>query len=182
MDALLEHSQRPEVGAVGALLQFPNNSIQHAGVIVGVGGVAGHAHLMLPARHPGYCGRAQVIQNLSAVTFACAMTRRAVFDQVGGLDATHLIAAYNDIDYCLRLREAGYLIVYTPYSELYHHESASRPHDLHPAQRARYEAEIRYMKERHAQFLERGDPYYSPHLSLTQPFLPLLDYTQKLPA
>jgi GT2 family glycosyltransferase len=182
MEALLEHSQRPEVGAVGALLQFPNDSIQHGGVIVGVGGVAGHAHLMLPARHPGYCGRAQVIQNLSAVTFACAMTRRDVFDRVGGLDAVHLIAAYNDIDYCLRLREAGYLIVYTPYAELYHHESASRPHDLHPAQRARYEGEIRYMKERHARFLERGDPYYSPHLSLTQPFLPLLDYAERLPA
>jgi len=181
IEALLEHSQRPEVGAVGALLQYPNDSIQHAGVIVGVGGVAGHAHLMLPSRHPGYCGRAQVIQNLSAVTFACAMTRRDVFDQLGGLDPVNLTAAYNDIDYCLRLREAGYLIVYTPYSELYHHESASRPHDLHPAQRERYEREIRYMKERHASILGRGDPYYNPHLSLVQPFLPSFDYIDALP-
>ena len=181
IDALLEHSQRPEVGAVGALLQYPNDSIQHGGVIVGVGGVAGHAHLMLPSRHPGYCGRAQVIQNLSAVTFACAMTRRDVFDRLGGLDPVNLTAAYNDIDFCLRLREAGYLIVYTPYSELYHHESASRPHDLHPAQRERYEREIRYMKERHASILGRGDPYYNPHLSLVQPFLPSFDYIDALP-
>lgn len=181
IDALLEHSQRPEVGAVGALLQYPNDSIQHAGVVVGLGGVAGHAHLMLPSRHPGYFGRAQVIQNLSAVTFACAMTRKDVFDRLGGLDAVNLTAAYNDIDYCLRLREAGYLIVYTPYSELYHHESASRPHDLHPAQRERYDREIRYMKERHAQILERGDPYYNPHLSLAQGYLPSADYADMLP-
>jgi len=181
IEALLEHSQRPEVGAVGALLQYPNDSIQHAGVIVGLGGVAGHAHLMLPSRHPGYAGRAQVIQNLSAVTFAVAMTRRDVFERLGGLDPVNLTAAYNDIDYCLRLREAGYLIVYTPYAELYHHESASRPHDLHPAQRARYDGEIRYMKERHARILEQGDPYYSPHLSLVQGFLPSLDYANTLP-
>jgi GT2 family glycosyltransferase len=182
IEALLEHSQRPEVGAVGALLLYPNNLIQHAGVIVGLGGVAGHAHLMLPARAPGYSGRAQVIQNLSAVTFACAMTRRDVFQKLGGLDETNLIAAYNDIDYCLRLREAGYTIVYTPYAELYHHESASRPHDLHPAQRARYDAEIRYMKERHSRFLAHGDPYYNPNLSLCEGYLPTPDYIERLPA
>jgi GT2 family glycosyltransferase len=181
IEALLEHSQRPEVGAVGALLLYPNDLIQHAGVIVGLGGVAGHAHLMLPARAPGYSGRAQVIQNLSAVTFACAMTRRDAFRKLGGLDETNLIAAYNDIDYCLRLREAGYTIVYTPYAELYHHESASRPHDLHPAQRARYDAEIRYMKERHSTFLAHGDPYYNPNLSLREGYLPTSDYVERLP-
>lgn len=181
MEALLEHSQRPEVGAAGALLLYPNKSIQHGGVIVGLGGVAGHAHLMLGSTQPGYCGRAQVIQNLSAVTFACAMTRRDVFDRLGGLDSVHLTAAYNDIDYCLRLREAGYMIVYTPYAELFHHESASRPHDLHPAQRARYEAEIRYMKERHARILASGDPYYSPNLSLAEGFVPSLAYADTLP-
>ncbi|MDE2258335.1 MAG: glycosyltransferase [Xanthomonadaceae bacterium] len=183
IEALLEHSQRPEIGAVGALLRYRNDTIQHGGVILKLGGsVAGHAHLQVGAREPGYCRRAQVIQNLSAVTFACAMTRRDVFDRLGGLDARNLIAAYNDIDYCLRLREAGYLIVFTPYAELYHEESASRPHDLHPEQRARYEREIRYMRERHAGILERGDPYYNPNLSLVQGYLPSLDYLDTLPA
>jgi len=182
IEAMLEHSQRPEVGAVGALLLYRDDRIQHAGVVVGLGGVAGHAHLQLRAHEPGYCGRAQVIQNLSAVTFACAMTRRDVFDRLGGLDAKNLIAAYNDIDYCLRLREAGYLIVYTPYAQLYHDESGSRPHDLHPTQRARYDAEIRYMQQRHAQVLQRGDPYYNPNLSLTQGYVPSMDYVERLPA
>lgn len=182
IEAMLEHSQRPEIGAVGALLQYPNRRIQHGGVILGFGGsVAGHAHLMLPSGDPGYFGRAQLIQNLSAVTFACAMTRRNVFDELGGLNAINLTAAYNDIDYCLRLREAGYLIVYTPYAAVYHHESASRAHDLRPDQRARYESEIRYMRERHAGILERGDPYYNPNLSLIHNFQPSPDYADLFP-
>lgn len=136
---------------------------------------------MLPSGDPGYFGRAQLIQNLSAVTFACAMTRRNVFDELGGLNAINLTAAYNDIDYCLRLREAGYLIVYTPYAAVYHHESASRAHDLRPDQRARYESEIRYMRERHAGILERGDPYYNPNLSLIHNFQPSPGYADLFP-
>ena len=170
LDALVEHSQRPEVGVVGAKLLYADNTLQHTGVIVGLGGVAGHAHLFLPAQHPGYFARAQVAQNLSAVTFACAMTRRDVFEQLEGLNERDLTIAFNDIDYCLRAREAGYLVVYTPNAMLYHYESKSRGYEDNPEKQKRFAAEIAYMQQRHAQTLRRGDPYYNPNLSLTHAF------------
>ncbi|MGA9334836.1 MAG: glycosyltransferase [Rudaea sp.] len=164
--AMLEHSQRPEVGVVGAQLLYPDKHIQHAGVIIGIGGVAGHAHLHQPSDRPGYFARAQLPQNMSAVTFACAMTRRDVFEQLDGLNATDLSIAFNDIDYCLRAREAGYLIVYTPYAQLYHHESRTRGYEDNPEKQARFSREIAYMRRRHCEILQRGDPYYNPNLRL----------------
>jgi len=180
--AMLEHSQRPEVGVVGAKLLYPDRRIQHAGVIVGIGGVAGHAHLLVPGDHPGYFARAQLPQNFSAVTFACAMTRRDVFEQVGGLNETDLSIAFNDIDYCLRVREAGYLIVYTPFAELFHYESLSRGYEDNPEKQARFSREARYMMQRHREILRRGDPCYNPNLRLdTHDFSPLPGYIDALP-
>jgi GT2 family glycosyltransferase len=181
LDSMLEHSQRPEVGVVGARLLYEDGTIQHAGVLVGPGGVAGHAHLFLPGDHPGYFARAQLVQNLSAVTFACAMTRRNVFEQLGGLNENELKIAFNDVDYCLRVREAGHLIVYTPYALLHHYESKSRGYEDTPEKQARFSNEVRYMQKRHAAILERGDPYYNPHLSLSNTYLPDAGYAQELP-
>ncbi len=182
MRALLEHSQRPEVGVVGAKLLYSDERIQHAGVIVGIGGVAGHAHLLQPSDHPGYFARAQLQQNLSAVTFACAMTRREVFTQLGGLNERELAIAFNDIDYCLRAREAGYLVVYTPYATLYHHESKTRGYEDNPEKQARFFREITYMQARHQAILQQGDPYYNPNLRLdTHDFSARPGYVDALP-
>jgi GT2 family glycosyltransferase len=181
IEALLEHSQRPEVGAVGAKLMYPDRTLQHAGVVVGLGGVAGHPHLFLPAEHPGYFGRAQLTQNLSAVTFACAMTRRDVFDRLGGLNESDLAVAFNDVDYCLRAREAGYLLVYTPNAVLFHHESKSRGYEDNPEKQKRFSAETTYIQQRHEQALKHGDPYYNPNLSLMHAFEPADDYAAALP-
>ncbi|MFH0939935.1 MAG: glycosyltransferase family 2 protein [Planctomycetota bacterium] len=156
LTALLEHSQRPEVGAVGAKLLYEKGVIQHAGVIVGIGEVAGHAHRMVPDWDPGYFGSAFMIRNFSAVTGACLMTRRALFLEMGGLNETELAVAYNDVDYCLRLREKGFLIVYTPYAKLRHYESATRGLANNPCESA-------YMCRRWAGAL--NDPYYNPNLN-----------------
>ncbi|MGA8277477.1 MAG: glycosyltransferase [Rhodanobacteraceae bacterium] len=181
IEAMLEHSLRPEVGVVGAKLLYPDKTIQHGGVIIGLGGVAGHAHLQLPADHPGYFLRPQLIQNVSAVTFACAMIKRSIFEKVGGLNERDLTIAYNDIDFCLRVREAGYLIVYAPHAVLFHHESKSRGQDDTPEKQARYANEIRYMQSRYATLLAHGDPYYNVNLSLTCGYEPIMSYVDALP-
>lgn len=154
---------RPSVGCVGAKLLYPDNTVQHAGVILGIGGVAGHAHKRFPASHHGYFGRLQLTHALSAVTAACLVVRRAVFEQVGGLDEA-LAVAFNDVDFCLRVRDAGFRNVYTPHAVLVHHESATRGSDMAPERRARFEREVRLMLDRWGVAL-RDDPYYSPHLT-----------------
>lgn len=170
LGAMLEYAQRPDVGVVGAKLLYTDKRIQHAGVIVGIGGVAGHAHIMERGDEPGYFSRAQLPQNLSAVTFACAMVRKNIFEELGGLNERDLTIAFNDIDFCLRAREAGYLVVYTPYAELFHHESRSRGYEDNPEKQARFSSEIQFMQMRHQRALDRGDPYYNPNLSLTHNF------------
>jgi GT2 family glycosyltransferase len=183
IEAMLEHSQRPEVGVVGAKLLYPDHRIQHAGVIIGMGGVAGHAHLFLAGDHPGYFARAQLMQDLSAITFACAMTRREVFDSVGGLNEHDLTIAFNDIDYCLRVREAGYRIVYTPLAALVHHESKSRGFEDNPEKQARFGREVAYMQQRHHAILQSGDPAFNPNLRLDcNDFSVRGDYVNSLPA
>ena len=166
LESLLEHSQRPEVGAVGAKLYYPDDTIQHGGVIVGVGGIAGHAHKNFPRHHPGYFMRLGLIQNLSAVTAACLMVKKTLYTSLGGMDEQHLAVAFNDVDFCLRLREQGYLNVFTPYCEVYHHESKTRGYEDTPQKQQRFTKEIAYMRKRHAAILQNGDPYYNPNLPL----------------
>lgn len=166
LESLLEHSQRPEVGVVGAKLYYPDDTIQHGGVIVGVGGIAGHAHKNFPRHHPGYFMRLGLIQNLSAVTAACLMVKKSLYTLVGGMDEQHLAVAFNDVDFCLRLRERGYLNIYTPYCEVYHHESKTRGYEDTPQKQQRFTKEIAYMRKRHAAILQSGDPYYNPNLPL----------------
>jgi GT2 family glycosyltransferase len=162
LTAMLEHAQRKGVGAVGAKLLYPNSTIQHAGVILtGVIRIAGHAHRHLPASNHGYAGRASIIQNFSAVTAACMLTKKSVFEEVGGFDEINLPVAYNDLDFCLKLRQKGYLIVYTPYAELYHHEYMSRGQEDTPEKLARALKELEYIRKTWGKVLE-NDPYYNP--------------------
>jgi GT2 family glycosyltransferase len=164
LSAMIEHAQRPEVGAVGAKLLFPDGRIQHAGIVLGVGGVASHAHRNVDGfSGTGYLNYANVIRNYNAVTGACLMVRRDLFLEVGGFDEQLLPVSFNDVDLCLRLRQKGYLIVYTPYALLYHQESASRGLNEYPNEEARLRA--RWPSELAA------DNYYNPNLRLTgQPF------------
>lgn len=166
VEALLEHSQRPEVGAVGAKLYYPDDSIQHGGVIIGIGGIAGHSHKYAQRQESGYFARLHLIQNLSAVTAACLMIKKALYQTIGGLDEQNLAIAFNDVDFCLRLREKGYLNIFTPYCELYHHESKTRGHEDTPQKKQRFAREIAYMRKRHATILRDGDPYYNVNLPL----------------
>lgn len=150
------------IGCVGAKLLYLDNTVQHGGVIVGLGHVAGHAHRHFPRDHSGYQSRLKVVQNYSAVTGACMVVRREIYEQVGGLNEIDLKIAYNDVDFCLRVREAGYRNVWTPFAELYHHESKSRGLDDVPEKRRRYLEEVRYMRRRWGQY---RDPFYSRHLT-----------------
>lgn len=162
---MVSHALRPQIGAVGAKLYYTNNTLQHAGVIVGLGGMAGHGFKFLAREAPGYYWRPFLIQNYSAVTAACLIMRRNVFEEVGGLAEKHLKVAFNDVDLCLRIREHGYRIVWTPYAELYHLESASRGVDDTPAKFLRLQQELKYMKSRWGETL-LNDPYYNPNLTL----------------
>jgi O-antigen biosynthesis protein len=157
VEAMLEHAQRPEIGVVGAKLLYPDRSLQHGGVILGPCQNCGHAFKHLSENDPGYFGLDRAIRNCSAVTFACAMMRRTVFDEVGGLDAQNLTVAFNDVDICLRIRERGYWVVYTPYAVLFHHESATRTMHSNPG-------EVEYMRRRWAGVI-RHDPFYNPNLT-----------------
>lgn len=158
---------RPDVGCVGAKLYYANDTIQHAGVILGLGGVAGHSHKYFPRDHDGYLHRLKVIQNLSAVTAACLVVRKEVYDAVGGFNERDLPVAFNDVDFCIRVREAGYQNVWTPYAELYHLESTSRGPEDTLEKRRRAESERNYMLRKWRSLL-RNDPYYSPHLTRTE--------------
>jgi len=156
---------RPDIGCVGAKLYYPNGTIQHAGVILGLGSIAGHAHRFFNRDEDGFQGRLKSTQNLSAVTAACLLLRRSVFDEVNGLNEEKLAVAYNDVDLCLKVREAGYRNLWTPYAELYHHESISRGADDTPKKRARWLSECEYMRTTWAEQLD-NDPAYNPNLTL----------------
>jgi GT2 family glycosyltransferase len=164
IEEMVSFAMKPDVGAVGARLWYPNGTLQHGGVIIGIGGVAGHAHLRLPKGQHGYFGRAVVQQELSAVTGACLMVRRAVFEEVGGLDE-QIAVAFNDVDLCLRLRAAGYRNIWTPFAELIHHESVSRGREDNPEKIARFQREVRFMHERWGDVLT-VDPHYNPNLTM----------------
>ena len=164
LEAMVEQVQRAPIGAVGGLLLYPDGTVQHAGVIVGLGGVAGHSHKHYPAESPGYYFMLKAINNYSAVTAACLMVRREVFEQVGGFNE-NLAIAFNDIDFCLRIRAAGYRNVYLPHVILYHFESKSRGYEETPDKIARFNQEINAMKTRW-RTVETTDPCYSPNLTL----------------
>ncbi|WP_232779001.1 glycosyltransferase family 2 protein [Halomonas sp. Choline-3u-9] len=156
---------RPEIGCVGAKLYYPNDTIQHAGVILGIGGVAGHAHKYFTRNASGYFTRLHLVQNMSAVTAACLLVRKSVFEQVKGLNENELTVAFNDVDFCLKVREAGYRNLWTPYAELYHHESISRGADDNSKKRSRASKEVTYMRATWGKRLD-CDPAYNPNLTL----------------
>ena len=165
MEEMLSDCMRKDVGAVGAKLLYPDGRIQHAGVVVDLGGVAGHVFSRCRADDPGYFGRAMIRQNYSAVTAACLMVSAADYAAVGGMDET-LAVAFNDIDFCLKLREAGRLNVWNPAAVLYHHESLSRGEDDTADKQQRFQKESGIMHERWASYYKNGDPYYNPNLSV----------------
>jgi GT2 family glycosyltransferase len=163
---MVSRAMQPKVAMVGARLWYPNGTIQHGGVILGAGGIAGHAHVGLRRGEPGYFARAHLAQDVSAVTTACALVKREVYLQVGGFNE-NLAVTFNDVDLCLRLREAGYRILWTPYAELIHHESASRGFDNSAPKQVRFLAEVDYMQSKWGHILQR-DPFYNPNLSLDE--------------
>ncbi|WP_213999993.1 glycosyltransferase family 2 protein [Arsukibacterium sp.] len=168
LSQLVGQLQQPAVGAVGARLLFADNRVQHAGDAIGVGGCAGHMHFRLAAEEPGYMARAVVSQDLSAVTAACLLTPKALYLQLGGLNEQDLTVAFNDVDYCLKVREQGKRVIYTPLAELYHYESVSRGKDDNPVKQRRAAQEAEYMRQRWAGIMQ-GDPFYNPNLNSKTP-------------
>lgn len=168
IDEMLGVLLQPGVGVVGARLWYEDGSLQHGGVIVGAGGTASHAHAFLPKTDPGYFGRAHLAQEFSAVTGACLMVRKSLYEQLGGLDEKNLAVAFNDVDFCLRVREAGWRVVWTPYAELYHYESKSRGAEDTGVKKKRIAREAAYMRRRWKHVI-KNDPYYNPNLSYERP-------------
>lgn len=167
MEELLMYAQREDVGAAGAKLYYGDKTIQHAGVVLGLGAhrTAGHSHYMQHRENLGYMGRLCYAQNVSAVTGACLMVSKELFEKAGGLDESFAISL-NDVDFCIKLREMGYLNVFTPFAELYHYESVSRGLDDQGEKAARYNEESARFREKWKEVLEKGDPYYNPNFSL----------------
>ena len=159
--------QRPEVGAVGVKLIYPDNTIQHAGCVIGIGGIAGHMFVDMPANRTGYLHKASILQDMSAVTAACMMMKRTAFEEAGGF-TEKLSVAFNDVDLCLKVRKNKKLIVYDPYVELYHMESKTRGAEDSTEKVRRFQEEIEYMRCQWIDILKNGDPYYNKNLSLTK--------------
>lgn len=164
MEKILEYSVKPTVGAVGALLFYLNDTIQHAGVLIGIGGITSHAFEGLARNESGYKGLVKTVRECSAVTGACLMIKKSLFEQVGGFDENYAYS-FNDVDLCLRLREKEYLIIYTPLAQLYHHGTASRPY-------IENDEEVKYFVKRWHDLILKGDPYYDQNLSRMRPFEP----------
>lgn len=165
LEQMLMFAQRTDVGAVGAMLYYPDDTIQHAGVILGIGGVGGHSHKYFKRGEYGYASRLTIAQNLSGVTAACILIPREVWEEVQGLDEGFAVA-FNDVDLCMRIRKAGYLIVWTPYAEMYHYESKSRGQEDSPEKQERFNGEVERFLERWDEELKAGDPYYNLNLTL----------------
>ncbi|MBP3217330.1 MAG: glycosyltransferase family 2 protein [Lachnospiraceae bacterium] len=167
IEELLMYAQRPDVAAVGAKLYYPDKTIQHAGIVIGLGAhrTAGHTHYRQRRENLGYMGRLCYAQNVSAVTGACLMVKKKLFEEAGGLDESFAVSL-NDVDLCLKLRELGYLNVFTPFSELFHYESVSRGLDDQGEKAQRYNEESARFREKWKEVLEKGDPYYNPNFTL----------------
>ena len=167
LEEMLSNCQRKDVGIVGTKLYYPDDTVQHAGIIVGIGGVAGNVFTGLPRKFSGYFHKASIQQDLSAVTAACMMVKRSVYEEAGGLEEK-LQVAFNDVDFCLRVRSFGYLVVYDPYVELYHYESKTRGAEDTKEKVRRFQSEIEYMRTHWLDLLKKGDPMYNPNLTLTK--------------
>ena len=165
LEEMVRQVSRHDIGCVGAKLYYPDMRIQHAGVVLGIGGIAGHSHKYFSQHHHGYHSRLSLVQNYSAVTAAALLVRKSVFEEVGGME-TELSVAFNDVDFCLKVREAGYRNLWTPFAELIHHESVSRGYEDNPEKQARFKQEVDYMVNKWGSMLE-NDPCYNPNLSLT---------------
>jgi len=168
LEAMVTQAVQPGVGAVGAKLYYADDTIQHAGIVVGMGGVAGHSHLFYPRQAAGYMQRLRITQNVAAVTGACLLMPRAVFAEVGGFDEGFVLA-FNDVDLCLAVLKAGYRVVWTPDAELYHLESKTRGYEDTAEKQARFKREYDLFHLKWSAFLKAGDPYYSPHFRLDRP-------------
>lgn len=167
MSEMLGYCQREDVGIVGAKLYYSDDTVQHAGVIVGVGGFAGHVLTRFRKGETGYFGRLVTIQDTSAVTAACLMIKKSIYQLIGGFDE-EFVVALNDIDLCLKVRALGQLVVFNPYAELYHYESKSRGFEDTPEKKARFKKEIKRFREKWGEILSKGDPYYNPNLTLVR--------------
>ena len=167
LEEMLGVCQRPEVGGVGAKLIYLDNTIQHAGCVIGMGGIAGHMFVDMPADRTGYLHKASLLQDMSAVTAACLLMKKEVFEQAGGF-TEELAVAFNDVDLCLKVRKNGYLIVYDPYAKLYHMESKTRGAEDSKEKVRRFQTEIEYMRCHWIDILKNGDPCYNKNLSLTK--------------
>jgi GT2 family glycosyltransferase len=161
---MVQHAIRPEIGCVGAKLYYFDNTVQHAGVVLGLWGLAGHSHKNYDRDANGYQHRLCSVQNMSAVTAACLVVRKSIFEQVNGLDENNLTVAFNDVDLCLKVQQAGYRNLWTPYAELYHYESKSRGKEDTPAKKQREQQEIAFMQQQWSTQIA-ADPCYSPNLS-----------------
>ena len=164
---MASNAQRADVGAVGAKLIYPNETIQHAGIIIGAGEdhIAAHAHLGWSRNTVGYMGKLCYGSNVMAVTGACLMTKKSSFIGVGGFDEKNFAVAYNDVDYCLKLYQEGFNNVFNPFAELYHYESISRGSDRVGENKERFDREVAAFRKKWGSVLENGDPYYNVHLS-----------------
>ncbi|MDY3918767.1 MAG: glycosyltransferase family 2 protein [Candidatus Limivivens sp.] len=165
IEEMLGYCQRKGTGIVGARLYFPDDTIQHAGIVVGMGGCAGSMFVGMSRKRTGYLHKAAITQDLSAVTAACMMVKREAFEAAGGFEEK-LAVAFNDVDFCLKVRRAGYLVVYNPYVEMYHFESKTRGYEDTPEKKRRFQGEIEYMRSHWLDILKKGDPYYNRNLSL----------------
>lgn len=174
IESLLEFAQRKEIGAVGGKLFYPDGRIQHAGVGMGIGGLADHWHRFRDRTDAGYFGRLVCAQNVLVATGACLMIKTEIFNLVGGFNE-ELAVEFNDVDLCLRIYEKGFLNIFTPYCQAYHHESVSRGIDDTPERIARSQREANFIRNRHAEILKKGDPYYNPNLSLSNENFEIMD-------
>ena len=168
LESMLEHSQREEVGCVGAKLFYPNDTIQHAGIIIGLGGYAAHSHRFFPKNSFGYFNRLNIIQNISAVTAALLMVKKEIYLDLNGMDEENFKIAYNDVDFCLRVLKKGYLNIFTPYALAYHYESLSRGDDNTGENKKRFDKEKKALFLLHGEIIKNGDPYYNPNLTLSR--------------
>ena len=165
LEEMVMYAQQKRVGCVGAKLLYPDDTVQHAGVGLGIGGVAGHLHKYFPAASDGYMGRLNYVQDVYAVTAACLLVRTEIYQAVGGLDESFAVA-FNDVDFCVRVREAGYTNVFTPFAQLYHYESKSRGQEDDPVKQRRFQGEVLRFQQRWGKQLAAGDPCTNPNFDI----------------